>query len=68
MLEARSVQITAYDTIGEIPRIIEDLPRQGNAPDAILKAKATLLLYKHSKLPMTRWQRLNNRSQTHDTA
>lgn len=60
MTEARSVQISIYDNSGEIPRIVEDLPRSGNAPESLLRARASLLLFKHATEPMTQWRRLNN--------
>lgn len=60
LAEARSVQISVYDNAGEIPRIVEDLPRSGNAPESLLKARASLLLFKHATKPMTQWRRLNN--------
>ncbi len=59
MFEARSVQISIYDNSGEIPRIVEDLPRQGIAPERLLKAKATRLLHKHATESMTQWRQFD---------
>ena len=62
MNECRSIQISLYHRNGDIsPTIVEDLPRMGVAPDAILKAKATRLLNKHANgSRMEMWKRLHN--------
>ena len=53
------IQISVYDNSGDMPKIVSD-KRLGEAPESILKAKATLALNRKSNAICGEWYRLRN--------